>query len=208
VASECAFIGPLSEQNRPQIKITAKTTKRNTYAKSRIIDPLPNVHQKGTNDEEWDASDYRDDQTFTSGLILIAGRKALIVLTDGIDRTSPHGVNDAIEAAQSADARVYTIQYLMYRDHLPFGPAHLASDRLHRLAEETGGRFYSAPKDGPGGIFTQIEEELRTMYVLGFRAPEGRRDGKIHKLEVKSKRRGVELCARKRYVDGWLQQEP
>lgn len=76
----------------------------------------------------------------------------------------------------------------------------MARARLHRLAEETGGRSYSAPRGGPAGIFSQIEEELRTMYVLGFRVPDGWQDGKPHKLEVKSKRRGVELRMRKQYV--------
>lgn len=130
----------------------------------------------------------------------VSGRKALVVLTDGLDRTSPHSLSEAILAAQEADTRVYAIQYLVFRDHIPFGPTSMAGTHLRRLAGETGGRLFNAPEGGSAEIFSQIEEELRAMYVLGFRLPEEGRDGQGHRLEVKWRHGGVEVRARKRYV--------
>ncbi len=135
----------------------------------------------------------------------LRGRKALIVLTDGKDLKSSHTLTDAIEVAQSADTRVYTIRYATF---VPADPTSLlirslarpGRGELHRLASETGGIAFQAPHDSPAGIFSQIEEDLRTMYVLGFRLPEGWRDGKPHKLDVKSRRRGVTIRATRRFI--------
>jgi Ca-activated chloride channel family protein len=134
----------------------------------------------------------------------LQGRKAFVVLTDGFDRGSTHSLSDAIEAAQAADTRVYTIRYSIFPTFTPTGALITSlgpGAKLHRLAAETGGLSFRAPGSGDASaIFSQIEEELRTMYVLGFHVPEASRDGKAHRLEVRSKRRGVTLRAKKRYV--------
>ena len=133
----------------------------------------------------------------------LTGRKAFVVLTDGEDRHSPHSLTDAIEAAQGNDTRVYTIQYpgFMGAGNPIAGIINArGAASLRRLAAETGGLAFRAPSGDPSGIFSQIEEELRTMYVLGFRLPERSRDGKPHNLEARSSRRGVEVRARKKYV--------
>lgn len=131
----------------------------------------------------------------------LRGRKALVVLTDGIDQGSQYSLTDAIEAAQSTDTRVYTIRYPGFAFGGPvIGMINArAAARLNRLAAETGGLSFHASRD-LSGVFSQIEEELRTMYVLGFRLPERWHDGKAHNLEVKSKRGGVQVRAKKRYV--------
>ena len=57
---------------------------------------------------------------------------------------------------------------------------------LKKLAEKTGGRFVSTP----GGrslreAFTQIAEELRNQYTIGYRPTNFARDGRWRALEVK-----------------------
>ena len=129
----------------------------------------------------------------------VSGRKALVVLTDGLDTghgLGTHTLNDAIEAAQGADTVVYTIHYAA---ELPAMMRLGSGNRLRRLATQTGGRAFEDPKGNPSEIFTEIERELRSLYVLAFAAPEKERDGKFHKLEVKSKRSGVTVRARKGY---------
>jgi Ca-activated chloride channel family protein len=130
----------------------------------------------------------------------VDGRKALIVLTDGWDTGSTHTLADAIEAAESADTLVYTIRYSMLPTVLVPGPNLKSRSMLRRISNETGGREYGSPKEGPGEIFAQIETELRNLYVLGFTVPESARDGKFHKLEVKSKRTGVTARSRSGYM--------
>jgi len=133
----------------------------------------------------------------------VDGRKAMIFVTDGLDSGSIHSLTDAIEAAQNADTLVYTIRYSALSGMYTLAAPTLALGGrrgLRRLSEETGGRPYSSPKEGPAGIFQEIENELRNLYVLGFVVPESDRDSQPHQLEVKSKRKGVSLRARKSYT--------
>ena len=139
----------------------------------------------------------------------ISGRKAVIVLTDGGDSGSTRDLNDVLEAAQSADTVVYTIHYapsntIRHRD--PLLRLHQArlekrtQAGLTRLAEETGGRALNDPKGDPSKIFEAIEKDLRNQYILAFTMPETSRDGRFHKLEVKSRRKGVTLRTRHGYL--------
>ena len=75
-----------------------------------------------------------------------------------------------------------------------------APDRgLKKLAEETGGGFFLLKKeDELGPTFTRVAQELHSQYVLGF-SPAAL-DGKVHKLEVKVKKPGLNVRARKSYV--------
>jgi VWFA-related protein len=133
----------------------------------------------------------------------LTGRKALIVLTDGMDTGSFHTLVDAIEAAQSADTLVYTIREVS--PMVKFSPGlnqialALGNSHLRRLSEETGGQAFGSPKN-PSANFTQIENELRNLYVLGFTPAEASRDGKLHKLQVKSAQAGLRIRARKNYA--------
>jgi VWFA-related protein len=129
----------------------------------------------------------------------VSGRKALVVLTDGLDTghgDGTHTLSDAIEAAQGADTVVYTIHYAA---HLPAILRLSSGIGLRRLSTQTGGRAFEDPKGDPSEIFTLIERDLRSLYVLAFSTPEKERDGKFHRLEVKSKRRGLTVRARKGY---------
>jgi VWFA-related protein len=130
------------------------------------------------------------------------GRKAILLLSDGIDTGSEHSVADAIEASQSADAPVYT---LASPSSMPFASSVLdnlnqrGTSRMRRLSEETGGGYFMMANN-PAGIFAQIEAELRHLYVVTFAIPASDRDGKFHKLAVKVKREGARVRARAGYV--------
>lgn len=138
----------------------------------------------------------------------LAGRKALVVLTDGMDTGSDRSLQDVIEAAQGAGAVVYTIAYgssvptalrvLSPLSNLTIGMSSRRGKRsLERLALETGGYPFESPKQPLSAIFTRIEDELRSQYVLAF-APAAL-DGKFHKLEVKTVRSGLKVRARAGY---------
>lgn len=146
------------------------------------------------------ASAIWDGVYYTSKLKMksLPGRKALILLSDGFDAGSYHSVNDAIEAAQSADTMVYGIRHLSILQKTSYmTPIMLATHRgMQRLAEETGGQMLKDSKES----FAEIETELRNLYVLGFVPPEQTRDGKFHKLEVKVNRPGATVRARKGYT--------
>jgi hypothetical protein len=74
----------------------------------------------------------------------------------------------------------------------------IAQDGLRALAQETGG-IAAVNRNDFKGIFDQIVQENSTYYVLGYYAPNERRDGKFHKIEVKVKRPGVTVRTRRGY---------
>ncbi len=124
-----------------------------------------------------------------------AGRKAMILLTDGEDSGSDHSLVTAIEAAQGADTIVFPIQEPANGKRIARG----SKNKLQRLALETGGILFDGTKQTPEEIFTQIEKELRSQYVLAFTPPDQTRDGKFHKLEVKLKQAGTKVRSRSGY---------
>jgi len=70
---------------------------------------------------------------------------------------------------------------------------------MRKLAIESGGGFLDLEKEQRSldAAFTRIADELHAQYLLGF-APE-KIDGKSHELEVRVKRPGVKVRARKSY---------
>jgi VWFA-related protein len=104
------------------------------------------------------------------------GRKAFILLSDGVDFRSKTSLGTAIEYAQRADAIVYSILFAEpLRPYRPIRSAILAATRdrgrsvMKRLAAETGGSFFEVTKDHPiEEIYSRIEEALRTQYSLGY----------------------------------------
>jgi Ca-activated chloride channel family protein len=134
----------------------------------------------------------------------VAGRKAIVVLSDGLDTGSDIGMNDLVEMAQSAGAVVYSIKYLSPMRFMSIGGAiaQAVSHGLERLSRETGGLLFPNPGRRTSEVFSKIESDLRNMYVLGFTPPSDARDGRFHKLEVTTVRRGLAVRARAGY---WAQ---
>lgn len=141
----------------------------------------------------WDGVYYA-----TEKLRKVEGRKALILMTDAEDSGSPHTLDDAIGMAQSAETIVYTIKAVERRKLRDAW-----KKPLENLAEQTGGFGFNVRYDKPGEIFTRIQNELRTQYVLGFNA-EGPRDGTFHSLKVSVAGRGNKVRTRTGY---WARNE-
>ena len=135
-----------------------------------------------------------------------AGRKALIVLSDGYDTSSAVSISTAIETAQRADALVYTIRFLD-RDIFAFqvpasqggSPVPREGRRaLERIAKETGGGYFDlTAAETLDKIYGRIEDELRNQYSLGF-TPLKSHSG-YRKIRVSVKRKGVTVQARDGY---------
>jgi VWFA-related protein len=70
---------------------------------------------------------------------------------------------------------------------------------LRKLAEDTGGGYFELKRTADlGETFTRVAQELHSQYVLGF-SPDTL-DGKVHKLEVRVKKAGMNARARKTYL--------
>ena len=127
------------------------------------------------------------------------GRKVIIVVTDGGDTTSRHDVQQALKAAQLADAVIYPVVVMPITNEA--GRNTGGEHALVFMAQGTGGRSF-LPSNGAelDRTFSDIISELRTQYVLGFypRNVPLKRDP-FHTLDVKAKSPELRVSARNGY---------
>lgn len=125
-------------------------------------------------------------------------RKAIVVLSDGMDTYSKATSDKAIESALAIGATIYTVD---------MSSAEVARLRgvqnagvLRSFAEKSGGRFVAAP-GGPllRDAFANIADELGHQYTIAYRPLNRTRDGKWRKLEVKVSRPELLVRTRKQY---------
>jgi VWFA-related protein len=129
------------------------------------------------------------------------GRKALILLTDGEDQGSITKPNQAIEAAQKANAIIYVILIAdrPFYGYRTFG--YSGDMQMKKLTEETGGRVINVGNNGKKmeDAFAQIEQELRTQYLASYTPTNNKLDGGYRKLDVSCQGDGLKVQARKGY---------
>ena len=110
----------------------------------------------------------------------IRGQKALLLLSDGQDESSSFAFEDTLEYARRAAVTVYAI-----------GLGEAATKRAHRkvlrkIAEETGGRaFFVEAVSELEAIYTTIQEELRSQYLLVYQSTSTRDPADFRLVEVK-----------------------
>lgn len=117
------------------------------------------------------------------------GRKALILITDGVDEGSTYDIRTAIEAAQKADAMIYSIYYVD-RGFYSGGGFMIGGGGgegyLRKMSDQTGGHVFSVDKKHPlNEIFKEIQDELRNQYSLGYESTNPKRDGTFRRMEIK-----------------------
>ena len=131
------------------------------------------------------------------------GRKASIVLTDGVDFGSEATVATAIDAAQRADMILYSILFSDSHYYGAFGGAHEGARVLQQMSRETGGGFFEVSKKlGIDQIFRTIESELRSQYNLGYVSDKPARLSEFRKIQLVAKQKDLIVQARDRY---WAQ---
>lgn len=133
-----------------------------------------------------------------------AGRKVIVLITDGVDTGSRVSRQKAIEAAQKADAIIYSIYYTPgggFNVGFGGGGGYGGDEAtLKRMSEETGGRVFSVGRrPNLEEIFTQIQEEMRTQYSVSYSPINSAKDGSYRKLEFKMSNKDYKVQARKGY---------
>jgi len=186
------------------------------------------------------------------------GRKALIILSDGVDSGSKENLVKSIEAAQRADTIVYAI-YFKGEEHQqqddrgqrggrgggfprgggigfpggrggypggggggypggggggypgggggnrqPSSVSHADGKKtLERMAQETGGRLFEVSrKQTVADIYTQIAEELRAQYRLGYTPDQATASAGYHQIDLELKQKGLTVQTRDGYYTG------
>ena len=191
------------------------------------------------------------DAVFLSAEELMAkqhGRKALIILSDGVDNGSKETLAHSIESAQRADSIIYAIYFKGEEPRHDFGnrgggggfpggggnrggfpggggwPGGGGSQRgggqrgggasnesrvdgkkiLERMANETGGRLFEvSKKQDVAAIYTQIAEELRSQYRLGYTPDSATASDGYHQVDLEiSKQKNLFVQTRDGYYTG------
>src|SRR5689334_3980058 len=106
-------------------------------------------------------------------------RRAIILLTDGDDTSSRLKMDEAITAAQKADAFIYAIGI---GDRYTFN---VNEGALRKIAEKTGGRAYFPRHERDlRDAFAQIQRDLREQYLVAYSPKNKNRDGSYRKIEI------------------------
>ncbi len=159
------------------------------------------------------------------------GRKAIILLTDGVDQGSKVSLYSAIEAAQRSDTLVYSILFEdaeayggggsginlgglgrggrggrggMGGGRPPMGGGNMSHANgkkvLEQLSRETGGRFFQVSKKYPlDKVYTDIEDDLRHQYSIGYTPDHSDGERNYHKIHLSTKDKNLIVQTREGY---------
>jgi VWFA-related protein len=131
------------------------------------------------------------------------GRKALIVLSDGVDFGSYGALDDAVKAAQRADTLVYSILYSDPGAYGIFGGGHDGKGVLQRMSNESGGSFFEvSKKQTVDQIFDTLQAELRNQYNLGYMSDKPVTISEFRAIQLTARQKGLAVQARRQY---WAQ---
>jgi Ca-activated chloride channel homolog len=132
-------------------------------------------------------------------LIRESGRKAIIILSDGEDRSSDHTFNQAMEMALRAEVAIFAIS-ISKGGFFGVGNSQEGDNILKKMALETGGKtFFPFRVEELNDAFRLINQELRSQYNLGYVSTNPQKDGKYRKIEIKVQDKGFRLNYRKGY---------
>src|SRR5580704_8614066 len=129
-----------------------------------------------------------------------AGRKILVLLTDGGDQGSQENLKTATEAAQKANTIIYVILIADRGFYSGFGMGYSGDADMERLAKDTGGRVINVGNNGKKleEAFNQIQDELRTQYLASYTPTNLKADGSFRTLNITCQQ-GQKVQARKGY---------
>ena len=116
-------------------------------------------------------------------------RKALVVITDGLEKNSSVKEKEVMEAIKEDEVQVYLVGFIdeEMEEKSLFGksPGKKAKELLSRIADDSGGKAYY-PKDISEipAIAAQIAKDLRTQYVVSYYPSNDKRDGTFRTVQV------------------------
>jgi VWFA-related protein len=153
------------------------------------------------------------------------GRKALIILSDGVDHGSKETMAEAIATAQRSDTIIYSILFADEEEGGRSGGFGIGGPGLHggrgrggyppreerpdgkkileQISNETGGRLFKVTKkETLDKIYAEIDEDLRNQYSLAYTPDKGNTVG-YHKIHLAvPKQKDLEVRARDGYYFG------
>jgi VWFA-related protein len=220
-AAARAFVDQLKPQDSVMVIEFAATV--------HVLAELTNDRQKiykGIGRADWgDGTSIYDavDFSLRKRLSKVAGRKAIVLFTDGVDTTSMKATYDStLDQAEESDSLIFPIYYntffgnrgisstnlpgrqTIYTRGVTSAEYALGRKYLEEISMVTGGRIFR-PEATPGGLtaaFEGIAEELRRQYNIGYVPDTEGKLGQRKQIKVRVNRPNLVLRARDSYIVG------
>jgi Ca-activated chloride channel homolog len=126
----------------------------------------------------WDAVWITSDEVLTEASDKT--RRAIILVTDGVDTSSQKKMHEAVDRAVKADVIVFAIgigDSYQYRG--------VDEGSLRKVAERTGGHaYFPRDEDDLRAAFAQIQRELREQYLVAYSPTNKNKDGSFRKVQI------------------------
>lgn len=121
----------------------------------------------------------------------IEGRKAIVLITDGVDNHSGLAQQTALQLAREVNVPIYTIGFLSVNPkHRPKGAVETDLLALQSISDETGGRIFAVhdPDDLKEAV-NLIDDELRFQYMIGYYPDSIAQPGEFRRLQLEGPHR-------------------
>ena len=139
----------------------------------------------------------------TDRLVHQAGRKVMVLITDGVDFNSQRTLGDAVKAAQQADTVIYSIRYFdirAYSDDRFRKYSDVMDSALRTVSQQTGGRVLYMDKKHPlPQDFDELQQEMRSQYAIGYIPTNEKHDGSYRHLDLRTRDHNLKVQARRGY---------
>lgn len=186
-----------------------------TNDKETLIRAISKI-KTGGDTRIYDAVDFALNHALTD----VARRKAIVLLTDGVDNASRHATYQTnLNDVARSDVQVYAVQFSTYtptsqrsgrvRRPAPEGSGFSRVDYqradayLHQLSELTGTAVYpAATLSNLDSAITSLVEELHNEYSLGYYPRTAGQPGEIRRVEVRVRQPWLAVRARQAYSFG------
>ncbi|HEX3129400.1 MAG TPA: VWA domain-containing protein [Thermoanaerobaculia bacterium] len=187
--TRAAALGFLKRTLRPTDQAAVITFNRAPRVAVRLTNDLEELEEGFTGLLAEDQTSLYDSIAYALQYLGgVKGQRAVLLLSDGMDRTSRLSYDQTLEVARRAGIAVYAIGL-----NLDEGGSGEAGKKLSRIAAETGGRswFVSGTAD-LDGVYTQIERELRSQYHLAYQSTNNSPDTGFRAVKVQLAEKGLE----------------
>jgi Ca-activated chloride channel family protein len=179
-----------------------------TRKTDRVDEVLTSIFCKD-NTKLWDAVYVVANDVFKN----VKEKKAMIIMSDGLDNDSAVSYEDAVKEAVRSEAAVYVVsktqavkevmESAAKQDPYMSVPQRVFSDAdlaLKQLAYQTGGRVLYPNSFGQlDNVYAQVDEELRNQYTVGYISTNPVKDGSYRHIEVRVEAPGAVVSARPGY---------
>jgi Ca-activated chloride channel homolog len=193
----------------PEDRVAVYAFDRDLYRLSEFTEDKAKAVEALTKLEPFGSTALYDAVATLSSVVVHEGfgRRAIVLTTDGVDTSSEISVEEAVRLAKSVDLPVFAVRVISPVDDPEndlflgvHGAHYRGGEALRRFAAETGGEMYEGSEWGQLATASRrIREVMKTQYRIGYIPDNPRKDGGFRRIEVETRRRGVEVRTRKGY---------